>query len=46
MLVQAMLYWGAGIGIVRPQFLALAAIGSVLFAIALARFRRTIWTMA
>lgn len=46
MLAQAILYRGAGFGTVWPQFLALGAIGSVLFAIALARFRRTIATMA
>lgn len=45
MLAQAILYRGAGIGIVWPQFLVLAAIGSVLFAIALWRFRRAISTM-
>ncbi|NRP31698.1 MULTISPECIES: ABC transporter permease [Rhodobacterales] len=45
MLAQAILYRGAGIGIVWPQFLALAAIGAILFAIALARFRRTIGAM-
>jgi ABC-2 type transport system permease protein len=45
MLAQAVLYRGAGIGIVWPQFLALVAIGSILFAIALSRFRRTISAM-
>lgn len=45
MLAQAVLYRGAGIGIVWPQFLALVAIGGVLFAIALLRFRRMISTM-
>ncbi|MBN9890213.1 ABC transporter permease [Salipiger abyssi] len=44
-LAQAILYRGAGIGIVWPQFLALVAIGGVLFAIALLRFRRMISTM-
>ena len=39
---QAILFRGAGLGTVWPQFLALAGIGSVLFAIALHRFRKTI----
>jgi len=39
---QAILYRGAGIDVVWPQFLALIAIGAVFFAIALNRFRRTI----
>jgi ABC-2 type transport system permease protein len=46
MLAQAILYRGAGLAIVWPQFLALAAIGAVLFGAALARFRGTIGTMA
>jgi ABC-2 type transport system permease protein len=46
MLAQAILYRGAGITAVWPQFLAIAAIGSVLFALALARFRRSLATMA
>ena len=45
-LAQAILYRGAGIETVWPQFLALAVIGTVLFAISLARFRRAISTMA
>ncbi|MGX2039847.1 ABC transporter permease [Methylocaldum sp. MU1018] len=45
-LAQAILYRGAGFGIVWPQFLALIAIGSVFFALALARFRKIIGTMA
>lgn len=45
MLAQAILYRGAGFGTVWPQFLALGAIGAVLFAISLARFRHTISTM-
>ena len=45
MLARAILYRGAGIGIVWPRFLALAAIGAILFAIARARFRRTIGAM-
>ncbi|WP_363184056.1 ABC transporter permease [uncultured Thiocystis sp.] len=43
---QAILYRGAGIAVVWPPFLALAAIGAVFFAIALSRFRRTISAMA
>lgn len=46
MLAQAILYRGAGFAIVWPQFVALAAIGAVLFAYALSRFRSTIGTMA
>ncbi len=43
---QAILYRGAGFGIVWPQFLALIGIGSVFFVLALARFRRTIGSVA
>jgi len=32
--------------VVWPQFLSLAAIGAVLFTLALARFRKTLATMA
>jgi ABC-2 type transport system permease protein len=45
-LAQSILYRGAGLTAVWPQFLALAVIGGVLFSIALARFRRTIGSMA
>jgi ABC-2 type transport system permease protein len=45
-LSQAILYRSAGLETVWPQFLALAAIGAALFALALARFRRAISTMA
>ena len=38
-LSQAILFRGAGLGVVWPQFLALAVIGSVLFWLALRRFR-------
>lgn len=41
-LAQATLFRGAGIGVVWPQFLALAAIGAVLFIFSLSRFRRTL----
>jgi ABC-2 type transport system permease protein len=43
---QAILFRGAGLDVVWPQFLALAVIGSILFGIALMRFRSTIGTMA
>ncbi|MFS0849222.1 ABC transporter permease [Novosphingobium panipatense] len=45
-MAQAVLYRGAGFDVVWPQFLALIAIGAAFFGIALARFRRTIGTMA
>lgn len=45
-LAQAILYRGAGIDVVWKPFLALAIIGSVLFAFSLARFRKTISQMA
>ncbi|WNL44159.1 ABC transporter permease [Dyella sp. BiH032] len=43
---QAILYRGAGLGVVWPQLLANLAIGAVLFGVALGRFRRTISQMA
>ncbi len=46
MMAQAILYRGAGLDVVWPQFVWLSIIGSVFFIIALARFRRTIETMA
>jgi len=45
-LSQAILYRDAGLSVVWPQFLAIALIGSVLFGMALSRFRKTIATMA
>lgn len=42
-LAQAILYRGAGLSIVWPQFLTLLAIGGVFFLIALLRFRKTDW---
>jgi ABC-2 type transport system permease protein len=45
-LAQSILYRGAGLDVVWPQFVAIAAIGSVLFGVALARFRATIGKMA
>jgi ABC-2 type transport system permease protein len=41
----AILYRGAGLEVVWPQFLALVAIGTVFFIVALTRFRKTIGTM-
>jgi ABC-2 type transport system permease protein len=43
-LAQGILYRGAGLGIVWPQFIALALIGTAFFGVSLARFRRTIGT--
>jgi ABC-2 type transport system permease protein len=45
-LAQGILYRGAGFDVVWPEFLRLAVIGVVLFALSLARFRRTLATMA
>jgi len=42
---QAILYRGAGFDVVWPQFLAVLAIGVVLFFASLARFRKTISQM-
>lgn len=44
MVAQGILYRGAGIALVWPQFVALAAIGAGFFSIALARFRKTMAT--
>jgi ABC-2 type transport system permease protein len=46
MLSQGILFRGGGIEVVWPQFLALAVIGTFLFGVALARFRKTIGSMA
>ncbi|ACI97751.1 ABC transporter permease [Rhodospirillum centenum] len=46
MLAQAVLFRGAGLDVVWPQFLTLAGIGTTLFGIALRRFRSTIAQMA
>ena len=43
---QAILFRGAGLDVVWPQFLALSLIGAVLFVLSLWRFRRTIAQMA
>jgi ABC-2 type transport system permease protein len=45
-LAQGILSRGAGLAVVWPQFTAIALIGSTFFGIALARFRRTIGSMA
>jgi len=45
-LSQAILYRAAGIEVVWTSFLALLVIGSVLFALSLSRFRKTIAQMA
>lgn len=42
----AILFRGAGFDVVWPQFAALAVIGGLLFALSLARFRKTISQMA
>ena len=46
MLAQSILYRGAGLSVVWPQFLWLAGIGAALFDFALARFRSTVGKMA
>lgn len=43
---QAILFRGAGLDMVWPQFAALLLIGTVLFALSLQRFRKTITRMA
>ena len=45
-LAQAILFRGAGLGVVWPQFLALVVIGVALFTLSLARFRRAINQMS
>ena len=46
MLGQAVLFRGAGLKVVWPQLASLAAIGGGLFALSLARFRKTLAAMA
>jgi ABC-2 type transport system permease protein len=41
-LAQGILYRGAGLDVVWPDFLAIACIGAVFFALALMRFRRAV----
>lgn len=43
---QAILYRGAGVSVVWPQLCAIITIGAILFAGALARFRKTLAQMA
>lgn len=43
---QAILFCGAGLDVVWPELASLAAIGVVLFTLSLARFRKTLGTMA
>ncbi|MGD9889363.1 MAG: ABC transporter permease [Halothiobacillaceae bacterium] len=45
MLAQAILYRGAGLSVVWPQFVALGMIGMALFMLSLARFRKSLATM-
>jgi ABC-2 type transport system permease protein len=45
-LAQAILYRGAGLSVVWPQFITLGVIGAAFFSLSLARFRRTIGAMA
>lgn len=45
LLAKAVLFRGAGLAVVWPQLVVLAAIGTVLFGVALARFRRSIGSM-
>ncbi len=45
-LAQAILFRGAGIEVVWPQFIALAAIGAILFVYTLARFRTDVSSLA
>jgi ABC-2 type transport system permease protein len=44
-LAQAILYRGAGLSVVWPQFLAIFGIAVLFFSAALVRFRRSIGTM-
>ena len=46
MLAQAILYRGAGLSVVWPQFVALGLIGMTLFLLSLARFRKSLAAMA
>jgi len=46
MLAQAILYRGAGLTVIWPQFIALGLISAAFFSLSLARFRRTIGAMA
>jgi ABC-2 type transport system permease protein len=41
-LAQSILFRGAGLTVVWPQFLALILIGSILFAVSLRQFRKSL----
>jgi len=43
---QSILFRGAGLSVVWPQLLSIVAIGAVLFASSLARFRKALAQMA
>ena len=45
-LSQAILYRGEGLSVVWPQFISLTIIGAGFFSLSLARFRKTLGTMA
>jgi len=45
MLAQGILYRGAGLAIVWPQFFSLVVIGALFFGITLSRFRKTLGSM-
>jgi ABC-2 type transport system permease protein len=45
-LSQGILYRGAGLSVVWPQLVSLAVIGAILFAFSLARFRKSLASMA
>jgi ABC-2 type transport system permease protein len=46
MLAKAILYRGAGLSVVCPQSVGLGVIGGTLCFLSLARFRKTLGTMA
>ena len=46
MIAQSILFRGAGLEVVWPQFLALASIGTILFVISMIRFRKALSLMA
>ncbi|MGB7991063.1 MAG: ABC transporter permease, partial [Candidatus Methylophosphatis roskildensis] len=46
LLSQGILYRGAGLEVVWPQLISLAVIGSILFMLSLARFRKTLASTA
>lgn len=46
MIAQSILFRGAGLEVVWPQFLALASIGTILFVVSMIRFRKALSLMA